>query len=170
MKTRIASPAIDAAILAWTRNAELVNGFWRRVEKTESCWNWTSGVSTSGYGRAYVCYLGERRFLFGAAHRMSYALAHGALPDGLLILHSCDNRRCVNPRHLRAGTSKDNINDAVVRGRWPKTTRRKLSDEQVRYIRASRGVVPCKQLAAMFGVTGAFVSRVQLGKAKVAVQ
>ena len=51
------------------------------------------------------------------AHRVSYEMANGPIPDGLIIRHKCDNPNCVNPKHLESGTQKDNMLDASFRGR-----------------------------------------------------
>jgi len=75
--------------------------FWEKVDKTETCWNWTAGQQ-KGYGAFSIA----RRPT--GAHRYSYAAVHGPIPDGLEIDHICHNRLCVNPQHLRAVTSKQN--------------------------------------------------------------
>ena len=76
--------------------------FWSKVEKTETCWNWTKGGHPSGYGT----------FSFQSrnkpAHRYSYELVNGTIPAGLSIDHICHNRGCVRPSHLRAVTHKQN--------------------------------------------------------------
>ena len=83
--------------------------FWSRVSRTESCWLWTGPVDRKGYGLH-----GGR----GLAHRISWEMANGrAVPEGLFVLHHCDNPPCVNPAHLYDGTHQDNVNDMVARGR-----------------------------------------------------
>lgn len=78
-----------------------VERFWSHVDQSEDCWEWT-GARADGYGM-----FGVHRRMYGA-HRVSYVLAHGMMPSGLVIDHICHNRVCVNPDHLRAVTSKQN--------------------------------------------------------------
>ncbi len=87
-------------------NANFPNVFWSRVDKSKGeneCWPWAKTVSHDGYGR-YV--LKGKYYL---AHRTSYELTFGKIPDGLVIDHLCRNTKCVNPRHLEAVTNKTNI-------------------------------------------------------------
>lgn len=88
--------------------------FWARVDQRgpDDCWNWTGATYPVGYGK--ICVLGKSR----GAHRVSLWLAGGIdLESELYVLHSCDNRLCVNPAHLRPGTAKENIADGYARGR-----------------------------------------------------
>ena len=70
------------------------------------------------------------------AHRNAYIDAYGEIPKGLHIMHICDNRKCINPKHLKAGTVSDNMRDCVAKGRHV-SPMRKLTDEQREYILAS---------------------------------
>lgn len=78
--------------------------FWARVEKTEGCWNWTGGKQGGGYGTLHV---GDGRYQL--AHRYSYELHIGPIPEGLTLDHKCRNRGCVNPAHLEPVTNRENI-------------------------------------------------------------
>jgi len=86
-------------------------------EQTQ-CWEWQGKLFVNGYGRFY---LGDKEL---RAHRYSYERHVGPIPEGLMILHSCDNRKCVNPSHLRPGTAKENMADAISRGRVKISTKR----------------------------------------------
>ena len=77
--------------------------FWSHVNKSPSCWEWTSTRSPGGYG--HITISGK----YVAAHRMSFELANGPIDPGVEIDHRCRNRACVNPRHLRPATRKQNV-------------------------------------------------------------
>lgn len=84
--------------------------FWSKVDKSGDCWVWTAYVQDSGYGWFRLQGRSVR------AHRVSYELANGPIPEGLYVLHSCDNKLCVKPEHLRVGTHAENVREAVERG------------------------------------------------------
>lgn len=94
----------------------LADRFWEKVERgaEDDCWTWIGKVTTAGYGQ-----IGRGRNVEGQVHvhRLSYEMAKGPIPDGLVIRHRCDNRVCVNPGHLEVGTYADNSRDCVERGR-----------------------------------------------------
>ena len=94
----------------------IIDLFWSKVDKTSQpngCWLWTGSIH-NGYGRFYYGY--QRIF----AHRFAYEVSYGIIPEGLFVLHKppCTNRRCV--RHLYLGTQKQNSQDALEAGNWPR--------------------------------------------------
>jgi hypothetical protein len=90
--------------------------FWNFVEKkSESeCWNWL-GSLRAGYGRIS---LGSKKDGVVSSHRFSWELHNKkSIPDGMVVMHSCDNPKCVNPNHLNIGSHKDNTQDMIAKGR-----------------------------------------------------
>lgn len=92
--------------------------FFQKVEKTESCWLWKGALNSKGYGS-----FGDGAGKRVSAHRYSYILHHGEIPEGSIVCHTCDVPECVNPEHLWAGTYKDNVADMFAKGRQGWTSR-----------------------------------------------
>lgn len=86
--------------------------FWERVKKGDGCWLWDTARDKDGYGRFPIGASGENK-----AHRVSWRIHHGEVPEGLCVLHKCDNPPCVNPKHLFLGTLKDNAVDCASKER-----------------------------------------------------
>lgn len=106
--------------------------FWEKVDKTSDCWLWLGGKNGKGYGS----------FTEDRAHRMSWRLAYGDIPNRLHVLHKCDNPSCVNPSHLFLGTNRDNAQDRKNKGRGgglkirgENNTEAKLSERDILEIR-----------------------------------
>lgn len=130
-----------------------MKSFWDKVEKTDTCWNWTGAKTPRGYG--LISYKGKNIY----THRLSWFLHTGNFPKRN-ILHDCDNPSCIRPTHLREGTQKENVADAILRGRWSPVTRKKLTEKQVRYIRYAynKKLENQIQLAARYGIDQSTVS------------
>lgn len=108
--------------------------FWAKVDKSSECWVWTAGRQHFGHGK----FRPNGSAPHVLAHRFSYELAYGPIPDGLFVLHKCDNPPCVRPDHLFLGTQDDNMKDKVRKGRQakgPENGRSKLTWEQAAEIR-----------------------------------
>ena len=132
--------------------------FWRRVNRDgpNGCWVWTGGRDPDGYGIfSETLPPGSARPTRSfRAHRYAWALTHGSAPDGKVLMHSCDNPRCVNPAHLSIGTTLDNNRDAFAKGRrraaGEHNIKAKLTSDDVLSIRASREIEAV--LAVRYGV------------------
>jgi hypothetical protein len=138
-------------------NAKDEDRFWSKVNKGKSdeCWNWTAGHDKYGYGKFSI------RGREVSSHRVAYQIANGSIPNGLCVLHKCDNPPCVNPAHLFVGTHADNVHDKCKKGRasfiahkGEEHGRAKLNDAQVRQIREryTAGGVTHRELAREYGV------------------
>lgn len=119
-----------------------MNRFWHKIRKSperDGCWLWQGATNHHGYGVFHV-----KKGVTSTAHKFSYKLAHPRteIADGLQVQHKCDNRRCVNPDHLKLGTPRQNTRDMLRRGRQVKSSGKahgnsRLSWSIVRNIRAT---------------------------------
>jgi hypothetical protein len=133
-------------------------------EDKNGCWIWKQshcGNETHKYGGWSM----NGKFI--RAHRASWILFRGPIPDGLCVLHNCDVPSCVNPDHLRLGTLSDNRRDAVIRGRanFPLGERHgcsKLAEADVVAIRASTGT--CKAVGKRYGISATQVCDIKRRK------
>lgn len=137
--------------------------FEAKVKRTETCWLWMGNKDKHGYGQS-----GKRNEL---AHRRGWKLLFGPIPDGLWVLHRCDNPPCVNPKHLFLGTAGDNARDRARKGRngdqWgERNPSAKLTQEQVDAIRllyASDRAIQ-RIIANQFSVSQTLISAIVRGK------
>ena len=122
----------------------LMDRFWEKVAKTDTCWNWMAAKHRFGYGKIMV-----RKRVIEPAHRVCYREQVGPIPEGLQVLHRCDNPACVRPDHLYLGTQADNMRDMHDRGRWRYGPRNQygennpsaiLTDAQVRSLLADLAI------------------------------
>jgi hypothetical protein len=143
--------------------------FWAKVQvgASDECWEWTANRMPSGYGHFRI---GDRQ---RRAHRVAWELDNGAIPDGLCVLHHCDNPGCVNTRHLYVGDQKQNAHDRDSRGRRRAPAgelngNAKLTPQQIGEIRerASHGFRRGERatLAKHYGVTGMTIYHIAKGK------
>lgn len=125
-----------------------------------SCWEWTAGLTTKGYGKFWC---GGKTFI---ASRFAYALWLGPLSPADCVLHRCDNPKCVRPSHLFLGTKAENNADRKRKGRnanqrGHRGHRARLTPEAVAKIRAHKGLG--RVIANEFGVAESQVSRIRRG-------
>ena len=138
--------------------------FWAKVDKSPGqgpegdCWGWLASTVSGGYGHFRVGGKNVR------AHRFSYELHHGPIPEGKIVRHSCDNPPCPNPDHLLLGTDQDNADDRVRRGRSSKGEEHpdaKLTSKDVPIIR--HDTRPTSLIAADYGVSAGNIRRIKAG-------
>lgn len=122
------------------------------------CWIWAGSRTKAGYGQ-----IRSRGQGTVYAHRLSYEIFHGPIPDGLHILHSCDTPSCVQPAHLRAGTHTENMREAIARNRYPNGRGAKpiLTAEQIELILNSP--LTTRQLGPQLGISRETVAKVRRG-------
>ena len=124
--------------------------FWQQTQKgkDDECWLWT-GASQKNYGTFTV----DGKLV--RSHRFSWTLHRGPIPQGLEVLHQCDNPRCVNPNHLFIGSHRDNMQDCVSKAR----NEQKLTAAAVAAIKSkyAQGKTSQRKLAAEYGVKQAAI-------------
>lgn len=135
--------------LEYWNNEKVLKRFFDKVEKTDTCWNWTAYCWKSGYGCFSVSHRDSQR-----AHRVSYEIYHKKkIAEDLYILHSCHNRKCVNPLHLREGTAQENSNDMIIAGRNSIVITSTLTEQDVRDIRKMSKIYKQKYIAELYNLT-----------------
>ncbi len=159
----------------------LIQRFWVKVSRTDSCWLWTGTMAWGGYGHMRGRYLPEIVCLF-ASHRLSWEIHRGPIADDLWVLHDCpggDNPACVNPDHLWLGNHADNMADAFAKGSCSSPTKRnpaiaprgeqhgraKLTVEKVVEIRKLLlAGATCPEIAAIIGISESAIRHVKKGR------
>ena len=131
--------------------------FWSKVDRRgpNECWPWLASTKT-GYGQIWI---GEK---YARAHRISFSIANGPILDGRQVCHSCDNKLCVNPKHLWLGSAADNAIDRHKKGRSAKGEnhgKRKLTAAAVYDIRNNGA--PTHELVRRYGISRSVVKSVR---------
>lgn len=152
------------------KEQDTVTRFWKyTVVAPDGCWQWTGARDSDGYGLLTTRRSGSIRHM--RMHRLSWEIHHGPIPDGLFVLHRCDNPPCARPDHLFLGNNKENATDRHMKGRTigaakgERNPMARLSDGAVDELRAAvaSGITYAK-VGAMFGVTSGHVSDIINGK------
>lgn len=151
--------------------------FWARVQKSDGCWLWIGSRRDRRPQQNYGRFLLSGKFVY--AHRWSWELHFGAIPDGLDVLHHCDTPPCIRPDHLFLGDHATNMADKARKGRAPTSAHLhsydfqkganhpdvKLTEDNVREIRRLLGQgVPRLQIARAFGVSTGPIGAIARGK------
>jgi len=145
--------------------------FWSKVIIGDGCWSWkgysnTNSKGERSYGVLEIITDGVRKTHY--AHRLSWTIHHGQIPDGLFVCHKCDNPQCVNPSHLFLGTCADNSRDMVSKGRGQRGVDfkwAKLNADSVLEIRKvyAEGSATMQALSDRFSVSISQIHRVISG-------
>lgn len=146
------------------RYGTVFDRFWSKVHKTEKCWNWIGSQIAGRYG-------GFNNGQSLLAHRFSWMIHFGKIPDGLCVCHKCDNGFCVRPDHLFLGTQLENVRDMHQKGRANKSRgsehrNSKLNEEGVMEIRRkiSSGI-PALEIAQQHQISRCLVNGIKMGRA-----
>lgn len=135
--------------------------FFDRVDRSagpDGCWIFRGSTTTAGYGQIGL----SRPIRHIRTHRLAYMLEYGPIPDGFLVMHSCDNPPCCNPNHLGLGRHKDNSRDALSKERLPGGIAPAVVEEIEALLDTTD--LTCQEIAARLGVRRHVVHRVRAGK------
>lgn len=141
--------------------------FWDRVaiKLPQECWEWTGCILEDGYGQTRMNMQKHR------THRLAYQLTYGLIPDGLQVLHTCDNTKCCNPNHLWIGTTQDNTQDKITKGRarylqgeeLPQTKLTRVQAEEIKRLLSNKKYTE-GQLSIMFNISRGAISGIRIGR------
>ena len=135
--------------------------FWSkvRVGRLTECWTWGAGASDAGYGRFKI------NGRLESPHRLAYSMLNGPIPDdtsyhGKVVMHRCDNPRCVNPNHLKLGSQSDNVQDMVEKGRDSRAAKgARLAPEVIAAV--VNDPRPIREAAKIYGVSRTHICRLR---------
>ena len=131
--------------------------FFQRIVKPDGCWLYDGAKEINGYGYLTNPFGTEPRYM--TAHRVAWIFEHGPIPEGMLVLHKCDVRACVNPAHLFLGTDAENTADKMKKHRFVG----KLQPQQVLEIRAAPPGTLGRELAQKYGVSESSICSIRRG-------
>lgn len=164
---RYCSKACGVAARPQNRPKPIAERFWKYVDKTPGfgpwgdCWNWTGYKHPNGYAQMGD---GSPNHKCTFAHRVSWQIHFGEIPEGKWVLHKCDNPPCSNPDHLWIGDCADNMRDCSEKGRTSRGETHpsaKITDDTVREIRAlAASGWKQERIAEAFGLQPQRVSRI----------
>lgn len=161
-----------------TKRTPLKERFWDKVKlgNPNECWEWQGAKDDGGYGMIAMdcaCRIKKGKKAL-RSHRVAWELTNGSIPEGLYVLHKCDNPSCCNPNHLFLGTHADNMRDMIQKGRAIHTSNfettlrgedqpnHKLTDIQVLEIRQlAKNKVPYKIIAVIYGIDDTTVCNIK---------
>lgn len=151
----------DTILKLEKRTVYSLENFWEGTP----CLEWTGSIKNNGYGQI----ANEKVPMY--THRLSWIINNGEIPDGLYVLHHCDNRKCCNIKHLFIGTQKENVEDMISKNRKPilmgeKSPSPKLKERDVLEILKlyRSGKYTQMQLAEMYGIDRTVISNIHTGK------
>jgi len=138
---------------------DIIDRFWSKVniQGQDDCWNWIGAMNVQGYGVLKIKGTHHR------SNRLSWIIHNDSIPDRLFVCHTCDNRACVNPRHLFLGTHRDNTDDMLSKNRQAKGEKSgpsKLVADQVLEIRRIGSSCSQAELSKRFNVSIMAIRRI----------
>lgn len=140
------------------RIKEAKESFEKFVEKNSGCWKWKGSSSGKKFNYGKITFHGKSY----SAHRLSYEIYIGKIPDGMLVMHKCDNPECTNPDHLILGTHVDNKRDQIKKGR---ASMEKLNEEKVYEIkRKLENNVLHGSISEEYGISRTTIWSIQTGR------
>jgi hypothetical protein len=140
----------------------------RYIIKSTGCWEWQGAINSTGYGTIGIGSRRDNSRRTILAHRMSYEIFVGPIPNSLNVLHKCDNPSCINPSHLFLGTIADNVHDMMSKGRHKclrgsQVKSSVLNEVAVRKVKSLFGKMNDCQIARKFGVSDSLIWGIRHG-------